>query len=86
MNQFTISTAKGGKFPRDLSRRAQLQSLELRRQEWTVKLCSRCGHHAPKRGRMSASVTLPNGRPVRRYLCGACIGELQTGVSMRAVA
>lgn len=78
--------ARFGKFPRDISRRAQLQSLELRRQEWTIKLCGRCGRRAPKRGRMSAAVTLPNGQAVRRYLCRFCVSELQSGVRGRVAA
>ena len=46
--------------------------------------CNRCGRHAAKRGRVSAAVTLPNGRPTRRYLCGRCVGELQSGVRLAA--
>jgi hypothetical protein len=34
MNQFSTKTARGGKYPRDLSRRAQLQSQTLRSQEY----------------------------------------------------
>lgn len=48
------------------------------------KNCNRCGRHAAKRGRVSAAVTLPNGRPTRRYLCGRCVGELQSGVRIAA--
>lgn len=48
------------------------------------KNCNRCGRHAAKRGRVSAAVTLPNGRPTRRYLCARCVGELQSGARLAA--
>jgi O-acetyl-ADP-ribose deacetylase (regulator of RNase III) len=45
----------------------------------TPKTCNRCRQIAPRRGRMSAAITLQSGRTVRRYLCRLCIRELQSG-------
>ncbi len=79
MNNHSIKTAKGGKFPRDLSRRAHLQSQTLRTQEWedlpTVAALAVLKRHAdvwarakqagePVAPMRAAHASLQNGQPL----------------------
>jgi hypothetical protein len=42
---------------------------------FSTPFCHRCQRPAPRRGRMSASVTAALGRVVRRLLCRVCVAD-----------
>lgn len=77
MNQYSIKSARGGKFPRDISRRAHLQSQALRSQEWedlptiagltALRAHAETWAQAKREGKPVASVLPFRSRVVRPY-------------------